>query len=650
MLKPHLPSNEADRLRLLESLNILDTPPEERFDRLTRIAQHILQVPITLVSLLDAERQWFKSRQGLNAPETPREISFCGHAILGTGTMIVPDAMADARFADNPLVIEEPKIRFYAGAPLRLSNGLALGTLCGIDYKPRQVSPEQLAALQDLAQCVIAEIEQNQHQKSMIDLLLVQARYVSIIESSANAVISTTMDGSITSWNPASERLFGYSAEEVMGQSVQKILARDQISEEKAHLERLRRGEHIAPFESTYLTKEGRSVAVAVHYSPILDSQDIVIGVSQIMDDISQKKQTEAALEKSTQLVHSIVGTVVDGIITINEQGTILSFNTAAERLFGYHAQEIIGTNVKQLMPEPYASAHDGYLSRYLTTHKSRIIGIGREVIGLRKDDSTFPMDLAVSEMRHVDQTLFVGIVRDITDRKQMERMKSEFVSTVSHELRTPLTSIRGALGLIMGRFAEALPNTIRLLLEVANRNAERLTLLINDLLDLEKIESAQFSIRFQKLDLVTLTRQAIMAHEGYGQQHTVGIRLTETLESAEIQGDENRLLQVLANLLSNAIKYSKSSEYVDVTVQKHDHSFRVRVRDFGAGIPSGFRDRMFQRFSQADSSDTRKKGGTGLGLSIAKSIIERHGGTLDFTSEEGVGTEFFFDLPMCTS
>ncbi len=612
MLKPHLPSNEADRLRLLESLNILDTPPEERFDRLTRIAQHILQVPITLVSLLDAERQWFKSRQGLNAPETPREISFCGHAILGTGTMIVPDAMADARFADNPLVIEEPKIRFYAGAPLRLSNGLALGTLCGIDYKPRQVSPEQLAALQDLAQCVIAEIEQNQHQKSMIDLLLVQARYVSIIESSANAVISTTMDGSITSWNPASERLFGYSAEEVMGQSVQKILARDQISEEKAHLERLRRGEHIAPFESTYLTKEGRSVAVAVHYSPILDSQDIVIGVSQIMDDISQKKQTEAALEKSTQLVHSIVGTVVDGIITINEQGTILSFNTAAERLFGYHAQEIIGTNVKQLMPEPYASAHDGYLSRYLTTHKSRIIGIGREVIGLRKDDSTFPMDLAVSEMRHVDQTLFVGIVRDITDRKQMERMKSEFVSTVSHELRTPLTSIRGALGLIMGRFAEALPNTIRLLLEVANRNAERLTLLINDLLDLEKIESAQFSIRFQKLDLVTLTRQAIMAHEGYGQQHTVGIRLTETLESAEIQGDENRLLQVLANLLSNAIKYSKSSEYVDVTVQKHDHSFRVRVRDFGAGIPSGFRDRMFQRFSQADSSDTRKKGGTG--------------------------------------
>ncbi|MEI6416045.1 MAG: PAS domain S-box protein, partial [Pseudomonadota bacterium] len=528
---------------------------------------------------------------------------------------------------------------------------------------------------------------------------------------------------------------------------------------------------------------------ISATISPILDEQGNIIGASKIVRDITGHKAAQAALQASAQLVKSILETVVDGIITIDSQGQVLSFNIAAERLFGYGQVEVIGTNVKCLMPEPYAFEHDDYLARYLQTREARVIGIGREVVGRRKDGSTFPMELAVSEMRQPDQTLFVGIVRDITERKQaeselqtatalrqaildsanfsiistdinglilsfnqaaerllgytaremvgqqtpaiihvkdeivaraselsrelgraiepgfeafvakarlnesaderewiyvrkdgsrfsvllsitalrdaqgqiggflgiamditerkqVERMKSEFVSTVSHELRTPLTSIRGALGLVIGKFASGLPDKARQLLETASRNAERLTLLINDILDLEKIESGRLEFEFKALDLVVVAKQAIVANEGYGQQHEVRLCLAESLERATIRADEHRLSQVFSNLISNAVKYSNRGGTVEVSVRRHEDRFRVSVRDFGRGIPAEFRNRIFQRFAQADSSDTREKGGTGLGLSITKAIVERHDGGIDFASEADAGTEFFFDLP----
>jgi len=574
MLTPPLPANETERLQALRALDILDTPAEEQFDRLTRIAKYILQVPITLVSLVDAKRQWFKSRQGLNVTETPREISFCGHTILGNEVFLVPDAIVDVRFSDNPLVTEAPNIRFYVGVPLTLSGGLNVGTLCAIDYQPRQISIEQLAVLRDLAQCVVAELERIQRRQYVKDLALIRARYAAIIESSHDAIISKTMDGIITSWNPAAEKLFGYSAQEAMGRSITMIIPKSNLYEEQMLLSSLRKGERIEHFETIRTRKDESLVEVSVSVSPIVDKKGVVIGASKVVHDISEKNNIKIALQESALLVKSIVETVVDGIITIDGRGKVLSFNISAERIFGYKKNEIIGRNVNCLMPEPYTSEHDGYLANYLSTKKAKIISIGREVVGRRKDGSTFPMDLAVSEMKQADQTLFVGIVRDITERKQVERMKGEFVSTVSHELRTPLTSIRGALGLLIGRFSASLSDKARQLLETANRNAERLTLLINDILDLEKIESGQLDFKFQTLDLVAITHQAIIANEGYGQQHNVGMRLVDTLDSANIWGDEHRLLQVFANLLSNAIKYSITGGTVEVAVRRHDGRF----------------------------------------------------------------------------
>lgn len=521
MLEPLIPANEIARLQALRDLNILDTPAEERFDRLTRIAQHILQVPIALVSLIDADRQWFKSRQGLDAQETHRDISFCGHAILGSEVFVVADAAADPRFADNPLVLEAPSIRFYAGAPLTLSSGERVGTLCAIDRQPHQITHAQLAALQDLAACVVDELE--------------------------------------------------------------------------------------------------------------------------------QARQRQEA-KKSAQLVESIVETVIDGIITIDSKGTVQSFNSAAARLFGYTPAEIIGSNVNSLMPHPYAAEHDGYLAHFHDTREARVIGIGREVVGKRKDGTMFPMDLAVSEMQLPGQTLFVGIVRDITERKRVDQMKGEFVATVSHELRTPLTSVSGALGLVCGGALGPVSEQAKSMLDIAYRNSQRLTLLINDLLDMEKLAAGKMRFNVETVALMPLVEQSIESTRAYAQQYQVNLLLVSRLEGVQVTVDCSRLQQVLCNLLSNAAKFSPRGGQVEISVDEFESMVRVSVQDHGPGIPSDFVDRIFHKFSQADASDTRHIGGTGLGLSISKELIESMNGTIGFSSVPGSGACFYFDLPISTN
>ncbi len=521
MQTPSFPRNEKQRLHALCELNVLDTSSEERFDRLTRIAQRHFKVPIVLVSLVDAARQWFKSRQGLSAIETPRNISFCGHAILSEDILYVPNALEDPRFFDNPLVTEAPHIRFYAGAPLSSVQGFRVGTLCLIDTQARELSPVEFETLRDLANCVEQELQQMSMRQAM-----------------------------------------------------------EAINEHKSHLQ-------------------------------------------------------------------AVLDTVVDGIVTIDEQGKVLSVNPATEKIFGYPAHQLIGKNVKQLMPDNYAREHDAYLYDYCQTGEAKVIGIGREVMGRHQNGHEFPMELAVSEMWQGSRRYFVGVVRDISERKKVDRMKSEFVSTVSHELRTPLTSIRGSLDLVLGKAREGLPPKVVRLLETAQRNSERLTLLINDILDLEKIESGCLEFEFSAQDLLSLSHQALEANEGYAHKYNVQLHFNSTLSQAVIWGDAHRLLQVFTNLMSNAIKYSSPTGTVDISVQEENNRYRVSVRDYGAGIPEAFRGQIFQRFAQADSSDSREKGGTGLGLSIVKAIIERHDGHIDYQSiDDEPGTEFYFTLP----
>ena len=352
-------------------------------------------------------------------------------------------------------------------------------------------------------------------------------------------------------------------------------------------------------------------------------------------------------LDISERRQRSILENMVDGLITIDDKGHIQSFNSAAVNLFGYKANEVMGLNIKMLMPEPYQSEHDGYLDNYNQTGKKKIIGIGREVEGLRKDGSIFPLELAVSEMVVAGEAVFTGVVRDITERKQMDKMKNEFISTVSHELRTPLTSIRGSLGLLSSGTVGELPESANEMLKIASNNTERLLLLINDILDIQKIESGKMSFKFERVELNSFINEAIVAHAEYGKQHGVNFVLGTELEGVHVFADKDRLMQVMGNLLSNAAKFSNDGDNVEITTAMH-HGDRIRisVTDYGVGIPDEFQPKLFERFTQSDSSDTRAKGGTGLGLSITKVIVEKHGGLIGFVSKEGIGSTFYIELP----
>ncbi len=238
------------------------------------------------------------------------------------------------------------------------------------------------------------------------------------------------------------------------------------------------------------------------------------------------------------------------------------------------------------------------------------------------------------------------GTLNDITERKKVERMKNEFVSTVSHELRTPLTSILGSLGLVINGVAGEIPSSAKAMLDIAHKNSQRLVRLINDILDIEKIESGKMAFNLQPLELMPLVEQAIAANQAYGEQFGVKFTLENTLVGVKVNADSDRLMQVLTNLLSNAAKFSPPNYTVVISVARHKRAIRVAIADRGCGIPPGFRNRIFQKFAQADSSDSRQKGGTGLGLSICKAIVEKHHGQIGFATETNAGTTFYFDLP----
>jgi signal transduction histidine kinase len=237
-------------------------------------------------------------------------------------------------------------------------------------------------------------------------------------------------------------------------------------------------------------------------------------------------------------------------------------------------------------------------------------------------------------------------VVLDISERKRLDRLKDEFVATVSHELRTPLTSISGSLGLLMGGAVDKLPDPILRLITIAHNNCQRLVRLINDILDVEKIESGESPFDLKQVELRTLVEQVIEANRGFAQIHDVGIRLDATCPAIEVHADPDRLAQVVTNLLSNAIKFSPPGEEVTVTIGIANEAVRIGVRNRGREIPEDFKPHVFERFAQADVSDARSKGGTGLGLSIVRQIVTRLGGKVTFEDAHGGGTLFLVDLP----
>lgn len=518
MITAPIPANDLQRVSALHALQVLDTPYEERFDRFTRLASRLFQVPIALISLVDTNRQWFKSCIGLGVPETGRDISFCGHAIMQREPLVIEDTWQDVRFYDNPLVTGAPYIRFYAGHPLATPDGHNIGTLCLISDRPRSFDQADRAALKDLA-----------------------------------------------------------------------ILAQNELNN------------------------------------------------IELTNTLREKTEAEQALKESEERNRVLSNAAFEGI-AILAKDILIEANQALSTIFGYELSELIGINMfKLIAPEQHLQVVQAIQRSYTEPY---------EITGLKKDGTRIDLEVRGQHLRYRNQPARVVVLRDITQRKELDRVKSEFISVVSHELRTPITSIRGALGLVIGGVTGEVPAQVKSLVEIAHKNSDRLARLINDILDIEKIEAGKMVFNMAPVDVAFLVEQTIGDNRPYAGQLGVTLQLNEPVPQVKIYGDSDRLVQALTNLLSNSAKFSPTGECVCVHIEANEETVRVNITDKGPGIPAEFRGRIFQKFAQADSSDQRKKGGTGLGLSITKAIIEAHGGQLGFETGEGKGTTFFFVLP----
>ncbi len=474
------------------------------------------------------------------------------------------------------------------------------------------------------------------------------ARISAIVDTVVDGIIMIDDIGLIESFNPAAECIFGYCSDEVIGHNISMLMPEPYHEAHDSYLEHFRQtGEKRVigiGREVEGRRKDGSTFPLELSVSEMkLGEQKKFTG---IVRDVTARKKSEDELRDSAARIAAIVDTVIDGIIIINDYGIIETINPAAESIFGHESSQIVGHNVSLLMPDPFQEEHDNYLENFRRTGVRKVIGVGREVVGLRKDGSTFPLELSVSEMKLGGRRMFTGIVRDITERKNIDILKNEFISTVSHELRTPLTSIRGSLGLVTGGALGELPEKAMQMISIAENNSERLVSLINDILDIEKIAAGKMSFDLIIQPLMPIIEKAVVANEAYGTQYGVRFRVCETTDDIYVNVDENRLLQVLSNFLSNAAKFSSAGNDVEISASIDGNLVRVSVQDHGEGIPPEFHDRLFQKFSQVDSSDNRKKPGTGLGLAISKEIVERMFGQIGFSSEQGKGSVFYFCIP----
>ncbi|MGA2705802.1 MAG: PAS domain S-box protein [Isosphaeraceae bacterium] len=472
------------------------------------------------------------------------------------------------------------------------------------------------------------------------------------------AIFMLDPTGLVVTWNTGAEHIKGYRAAEAIGKHFSLFYTPEDVASGKPERElEIAAAEGRLEDDGCRVRKDGSRFWVNVVITAFRNDAGELMGFVQVIRDMTEQRARDYALREAEERMRSVVNHVIDGIITIDERGLVESFNPAAEKTFGYPAGEVVGRNVSMLMPEPHHSGHDGYLANYFRTHQSKIIGIGREVEGVRSDGSIFPMELAVSEFNLAGRRYFTGIIRDITERQRLERelhkrvaeldetghRKDEFLAMLAHELRNPLAAIITAVQLST---MSGVQDQINWSMEVINRQVKHLTRLIDDLLDVSRITRGKVELRKEKIDAYPVINGALEAIRPLIKQrnHELIVSLQAGLR---LDADPTRLEQILVNLLANAAKYTESGGTIWFTAGHEGNDIVIKVRDTGIGIPPEKLPQMFELFAQGDRSLARSEGGLGIGLTLVRSLAEMHGGSVTATSEgPGKGSEFMVRLP----
>jgi PAS domain S-box-containing protein len=654
-----VPNTETERLAALKALEILDTPPEPIFDRITALAADLLDTPIALVSLLDGERQWFKSRHGLDLCAIARSDAFCDHAIsFGPGSvMVVEDASKDPRFADNPLVAGPPFIRFYAGAVLSTPEGHCIGSLCVISPEPRsRPSDRDLARLRTLGDLVIDKLErrrvrrQAESREAFLDLAetmsgLGRWRY-------------RLADGEI-SWSPEVYRIHGVSPETfnpALDSAVGFYHPEDQAKVE-AYLDHAARTGEGYSFKFRLMTDAGQRDVVCRAECELGDDGR-PLAIFGVFQDITDQVATLRRAQRGEARYRMLADNMGDVIARMGLDGSSSYISPAIRRLLGYTPQEMRGRSAQAFVhPEDRPLVLDVYvrlaggLDHCILEHRA-----------VRKDGSVIWVEthftLIRDEAGNAVET--VAVIRDVGRRKALEQAleqarldaeaavlaKSEFLSNMSHEIRTPLTAVLGFSGLLAAD--PDLPPRVKNYVSKIESGGRALLASVNDILDFSKLEAGQVDIRPEACDPAQVVGEALDLFGAAAEAKQLKLEFSiRGSRPPALWLDGGRLRQVLLNLIGNAVKFT--SEGRVRVVLHHDPAtarLQVAVMDTGEGVSVEDQARLFRKFSQIDASSTRRHGGTGLGLAICKGIVEAMGGVIGVASQPGQGATFWFDLP----
>lgn len=482
MLTAALTRDEEARLALLDALFILDTPPQEEFDRITRMASRLLGVPISLVSLVAAHRQWFKSKVGLDVNETPRDLAFCAHAIHGRDPFIVPDASRDARFCDNPLVVGDPRIRFYAGVPLMSIDGVALGTLCVIDRQPRELSPEQIEMLKDLAAMVSRELHLREsinraraHSLTSRDALArSEGLFRSVFEQAAVGVALVGLDGRWLKVNATLATIVGHSPQALKAQTFQDITHPDDLNEDMAHVARLLIGEIKSyAMEKRYIRADGQVTWCRLTVALVRDERGAPQYFVSVLEDINARKRAEAELARLHQTLESqvvartadlharqaelqaVLEHANDAYICTDAQGVICEWNKQAEVTFGWSRDEVLGRRLEEaLVPaDPDGERPEGATSGGLHLQDNALGRRRVEVRARRKDGRVIPVEISLGTLTLPSGRRYCAFAHDISER---QALRDTLESEARRDLLTGLPNQRDLMAELPKAMARA--------------------------------------------------------------------------------------------------------------------------------------------------------------------------------------------------
>lgn len=491
----------------------------------------------------------------------------------------------------------------------------------------------------DLSDFISREIAQFEQRKRYVEA---RARASVFLNYSKEAFISQDIEGKIKNWNISAEHMLGYTFKEMAGQKLEVILVPEKREEFQNALTRVHRGETVQNIEMTLLAKRGQRIHGLMTLSPIKNNGEVE-GVIAIILDISALISTQELLQKSEEKFRDFIETTQDWIWTVDPSQRIIFSNHAVKTMLGYEPEEIIGMNVWLLIAEEYRLE----LQQRAGLDREQKKGwIAKTAPWKHKNGSIRWLESSATPIldEKGDMIGIRGTQRDVTERINLERIKDEFISVTSHELRTPLTSIRGALGLLIGKTST--PERTKELLEIAYHNSERLISIINDILEINRMEAGKYDMNLKPVDIEKLIHEAIVANQQMASKFGTELIIEDVPKDLKVYADFNKLMQVMANLLSNAVKFSPHNSKVFIKADFSPSGVKIFVRDQGPGISEDLLPHIFEKFARGEVQSSSGIPGTGLGLSICKNIIEHLGGTIDFITKKGAGTTFYFYLP----